>query len=111
MDDFLVLGSDRPQHDVRLLAVLQRIEGAGVTLNAQKCVFSSESVKFLGHAIDQTGIRADPDKTLAIREMKPPTSVPELRRFMGIVNQLDKFTPNLAQLTQPLRELLSKSTT
>ena len=40
--------------------------------------------------------------------MKPPTTVPELCRFMGMVNQLGKFTPNLAQFTQPLRELLRK---
>ena len=41
--------------------------------------------------------------------MSAPTTVPELRRFLGMVNQLGKFTPNLAELTQPLRELLSKS--
>lgn len=40
--------------------------------------------------------------------MKPPTNVSELRRFMGMVNQLGKFTSNLAELTQPLRQLLSK---
>ena len=40
--------------------------------------------------------------------MKPPNNVSELRRFMGMVNQLGKFSPNLADLTQPLRELLSK---
>ena len=42
--------------------------------------------------------------------MRAPTTIPELRRFMGIVNQLGKFTPNLANLTQPLRALLSKGT-
>ena len=68
-------------------------------------------IKFLGHVIDQTGIRADPEKTLAIQEMKPPTTVSELRRFLGMVNQLGKFTSNLAQLTQPLRELLGKNST
>ena len=111
MDDVLVFGSDRTQHDARLLAVLQRIESAGVTLNAQKCVFGTTVIKFLGHVIDQTGIRADPEKTLAIQEMKPPTTVSELRRFLGMVNQLGKFTSNLAQLTQPLRELLGKNST
>ena len=99
------------QHDARLLAVLKRIESAGATLNAQKCVFGVTSVNFHGHVIDQTGIRADPEKTLAIQQMKPPTTVPELQRFMGMVNQLGKFTPNLAQLSQPLRELLGKNTT
>ena len=111
MDDVLVFGSDRAQHDTRLLAVLQRIQSAGVTLNSQKCEFGKTSVKFLGHVIDETGIRADPEKTSAIREIEPLTTVPELRRFMGMVNQLSKFTPHLAQQTQPLRELLSKDTT
>lgn len=41
--------------------------------------------------------------------MAAPRSVPELRRFLGMVNQLGKFTPHLAELTQPLRELLSKN--
>lgn len=65
---------------------------------------------FLCHIIKETGIWADPDRTAAIREIKPPTTVPELRRFMGMVNKLGKFTPKLAQLTQPLRELFSKNT-
>jgi len=43
--------------------------------------------------------------------MKPPTTISELRHFVGMVNQLGKFTPNLAQLTQPLRELLGKNAT
>ena len=40
--------------------------------------------------------------------MAAPTNVSELRRFMGMTNQLGKFSPNLANLTQPLRELLNK---
>ena len=48
MDDILVFGSDRTQHDARLFAALQRIESAGVTLNAQKCVFGTIMIKFLG---------------------------------------------------------------
>ncbi len=51
------------------------------------------------------------EKTDAITKMGPPTSVPKLLRFMRMVNQLGKFTPNLAKLTQSLPELLSKSRT
>ena len=65
-------------------------------------------LKFLGHLVNGDGIHADPDKTSAICEMAPPTNVSELRRFMGMANQLGKFSPNLANLTQPLCELLSK---
>ena len=111
MDDILVFGGNAAEHDERLKAVLTQIAAAGATLNPTKCEFSKSKLKFLGHIIDQQGIRADPDKTTAIIEMKPPSNVPELRRFMGMVNQLGKFSKNLAELTQPLRQLLSKKST
>ena len=107
MDDVLVHGADKAEHDVRLTVVLKRIEAAGVTLNSEKCEFEKDRVKFLGHLIDQEGIRADPEKTSAIRLMEAPSNVPELRRFLGMVNQLGKFSPCIAELSQPLRELLS----
>ena len=47
---------------------------------------------------------SDPEKTQAIANMPAPDNVPGLRRFLGMVNQ---FSPNLAELTKPLRELLS----
>ena len=108
MDDVLVFGKDRAQHDARVTAALQRIESAGVTLNPEKCELGKTSLKFLGHLINESGIRADPAKTSSIREMRRPANVSELRRFMGMVNQLRKFTPNFAELTQLRRELLGK---
>ena len=108
MDDVLVFGKSAEEHDTRLLAVLQRIQQAGVTLNPDKCEFNKTSLIFLGHLLDHRGVQADPQKTSAILKMDPPTSVAELRRFMGMANQLGNFSRNLAELTQPLRELLSK---
>ena len=108
MDDILVFGRDQKEHDSRLKMVLQHVEAAGVTLNREKCEFSQTKLVFLGHLIDNEGIRPDPEKTTAITQMQAPTNVPELRRFLGMVNQLGKFSSNLAELTQPLRELLSK---
>ena len=109
MDDILVFGKDKTEHDQHLEAVLRRIEEAGATLNSNKCEFGKKSLTFLGHVIDEDGIRADPAKTEAIKKMSPPTSVPALRRFLGMANQLGKFTPNLAEISKPLRELLGKS--
>ena len=43
--------------------------------------------------------------------MSPPTTVTQLRRFLGMVNQMNRFSPHLAQLSQPLRELLSSKKT
>ena len=84
MDDILIFGKDQSEHDQRLEAVLRRIEDAGATLNPQKCEFSKDKLTFLGHVIDAEGIRADPEKTEALRKMSPPTSVPKLRRFLGL---------------------------
>ena len=70
-------------------------------------MFHQTSVKFLGHVIDEDGIRTDPEKTLAISNMEPPQSVSDLRRFMGLVNQLGKFSSRIAEISQPLRGLLS----
>lgn len=111
MDDVLVFGKDKEEHDVRLTAALERIKAAGVTLNPSKCEFEKSKLKFLGHIIDENGIQADPEKTAAIREMKPPTNVSELRRLLGMANQLGKFSSRLTEISQPLRLLLSKKTT
>lgn len=107
LDDILVFGRDQKEHDSRLTAALQRVRDAGVTLNRDKCEFSKSRLTFLGHIVDKDGISADPEKTSAIRDMATPTNITELRRFMGMANQLGKFSPNIATLSQPLRELLS----
>ena len=107
MDDVLIFGKDKTEHDVRLRKVLERLQTTGVTLNSNKCVFNKREVKFLGHVISKDGVKADPEKTSAIRKMEVPQSVSELRRFLGMVNQLGKFSPRISELSQPLRELLS----
>ena len=107
MDDVLIFGRSKKEHDSRLLAVLSRLTAAGVTLNRSKCVFSQNSVKFLGHEIDECGVRADPEKVKAITNIDKHKNTKELRRFLGMVNQLGKFTPRLAEISQPLRQLLS----
>ena len=106
IDDVLIFGSTQTEHDSRLMAVMERIKAANVTLNPKKCEFSKPQVKFLGHLIDANGIQADPEKTAAISSMKPPHNVTELRRFLGMANQLGKFSPHLAEYSQPPRELL-----
>ena len=109
MDDILVHAPDQVTHDQRLRGVLQRLREAGVTLN-EKCKFSKTSIKFLGHIIDAKGIHVDPDKVKAIRKFPAPTNITELQRFMGMVNQLAKFIPSLADGNAPLRHLLCKDT-
>ena len=61
--------------------------------------------------IGSHGISQDPQKTKAITDMSSPTAVAQLRRFLGMINQMNRFSPHLAQISQPLRELLSSKKT
>ena len=107
IDDILIYGKTQAEHDKRLTAVLLKIAEAGITLNEEKCEFSQSQVKFLGQIVDSNGIHPDPGKVTAIKQMNAPTNITELSRFLGMVNQLAKFTPQLSEATKPLRELLS----
>ena len=78
-----------------------------VTLNPVKCKFARNQVPFLGHIIDGDGIHTDPETITAITDMAIPSYISELRRFLGMVNQLSKFSPELVEKSKPLRELLS----
>jgi len=106
VDDILIFGKTQAQHDQRLATVLEKLEKANITLNETKCQFSVSSVTYLGHVIDKEGVKPDPEKVVAIEEFDKPTDVPGLRRFLGMVNYLAKFVPQLATKTKPLRDLL-----
>lgn len=108
IDDILVHGSTQEEHDSRLKSTLSSLSKAGVTLNAEKCEFSKTEVHFLGHVVNAEGISVSPNKVKAILDMPEPSNVSELRTYMGMVNQLGKFLPNLAEITEPLRALLNK---
>ena len=90
------------------LQVLSRLEGLGMTLNSEKCQFAQSSVKFLGHVVDSSGIRPDPSKVSAIRNVPAPENMGDVWRFLGMVNQPSKFAPHLAEMTKPPRDLLVK---
>ncbi|UYV78302.1 K02A2.6-like, partial [Cordylochernes scorpioides] len=108
MDDILIFAKRKEEHDETLREVLRRLKNSGITLNKEKCQFGVSNVTFLGHYIDEHGIKADEKKVKAIAEMKPPNDVHGVQRFMGMVNFLGRFVPNLAEITKPLNDLRKK---
>ena len=56
IDDILIYGSTRAEHDKNFQAVLERIQSVSVTLNKEKCEFGKAIIKFLGHIISPEGI-------------------------------------------------------
>ena len=109
MDDIVIFGASRKEHDARVRAVFRRLEDSGITLNLQKCDSSQSSITYLGHIVTADGIKADPAKVRAITEMPQPTDISVIRRFLGMANQLGKFSSDLSTVTKPLRDLLQKS--
>jgi len=88
---------------------MQRLQIAGITLNVGKCEFGVTKTKFLSHVIDESRIRADPDKTKAIMDFPIPSNRRELRRFFEIVNYLGKFSPQISSNTRHLQQLLGNN--
>ncbi|XP_037520526.1 uncharacterized protein LOC119397159 [Rhipicephalus sanguineus] len=110
IDDILVFGKTRSEHDHRLRQVMDRLAKAGVTLNREKCSFSTtSSVKFLGVVVSAEGIPPDPDKVAAIRFMHPSEDVAGVRRLPCLVNHIGRFLPHVSEVTAPIRALLLKN--
>ncbi|KAK3710125.1 hypothetical protein QZH41_001605 [Actinostola sp. cb2023] len=110
VDDILIWGRDEKEHNDRLAKVLKRARAINLKLNKEKSKILRDELSYIGHIITAEGVKPDPDKVKGIAEMKVPTDIKELQRFMGMVNYLGKFLPNLSNSTQALRELLQKET-
>ena len=111
VDDILITGRNQAEHDRRLHNTLTQISESGLTLNPDKCVFSQTRLQYLGQIIDKEGVKKDPAKVKATVDMPQPKDLSDLRRFLGMVNQVMKFCPHVAEMTQPLRDLLKKGAT
>ena len=85
-----------------------KIRESGLKLNKTQCQIRKQSIVFLGHFISSEDIKIDPSKIEAITKTPLPRSVNELQRFLGVINYLGKFIPNLTEHTAPLRNLLKK---
>ncbi|CAC5364689.1 unnamed protein product [Mytilus coruscus] len=108
IDDILVWGTTRKEHDDRLRSVLNRCQEVGLTLNAEKCKFRVKEVTYIGHTLSADGVRPDQEKIRAIKEMPAPTDKKEVQRLLGTINYLAKFVPNMSAVTEPIRKLLKE---
>ena len=65
---------------------------------------------FFGHIFGNKGVSADPEKVKTIQNSQPPTSVSEVRLFLGMIQYVARFIPVYANITEPLRRLTKKET-
>ena len=94
----------KDEHDTRLMAVLQRLEKAGMTLNFQKCQFLQGSINFI--MLWQEWYSCQPREDSRYLQHESLQSVSDLRRFMDLVNQLGKISSRITEISQPVREQL-----
>ena len=87
---------------------LKRI-GGGLKINPEKCHFLKQKTKFLGHIIDEEGVRTDPDKLESIKTFERPKCIKKLRSFLGLCNYYRKFIKNYSSLARNLETLFGSN--
>lgn len=109
LDDIVVATSDFSSHLKVLEDVLTRLKKAGLTLNWDKSHFCRDELRYLGYIVDHTGLRVDPEKIEAILGFPTPTTVRQVRRFLGLATWYRRFVPEFSRLAAPMTDLLRKS--
>ena len=109
IDDIIVQGKDRAAHDASLTETLKRLTQRGVKLNKEKCLFGVNKLSFLGHTFGDRGISPEAQKIKAITSAKAPTSISELRLFLGMTQFVSRYIESYASITEPLRRLTRKT--
>jgi len=97
IDDILIASSNEEEHKEHLLLVFQRLQKYGLTINLQKSTIGEKSVKFLGYNISERGTLPDKERIAVIQDFKPPKTVKELRRFLGMINFYRRWIPGAAK--------------
>ena len=92
-----------------LIDVLTKLENAGYRLSETKSEFFKSEIEWIGHRINQAGIRPLQDKLLAMKELKQPNNEKELKSVLGAIQYLSKNIDNLSLQTDSLRRLLKKN--
>ncbi|XP_075496384.1 uncharacterized protein LOC142533477 [Primulina tabacum] len=106
IDDIVVKSKQAADHIEHLRKSFQRMRQHELKLNPLKCAFGVKAGKFLGFLVHQRGVEVDKNKAKAIMEANPPRNKKELQRFLGQVNYLRRFIPNLAGKTNEFSQLL-----
>jgi len=109
IDDILIARESDKANLESLEEVLRRIEDANLRLKLKKCQFLKSSIDYLGYRIDAEGLHPLEEKVKAIQDAPAPTSVQELKSYLGLIAYYSKFMPNLSAVLHPLYKLLRKS--
>ena len=112
MDDIIIVTRGSKQDlERKLFDVLNKLEKAGYRASEKNSEFFMKQTKWLGHEIDENGIKPNKAKVEAILKLNPQENTKELISFLRAIQYMDKFLPKLSERTDRLRNLLKKNET
>lgn len=109
LDDVIIASENETEHKQHLLKVFERFNEFGITINFAKCSFGKTKLDFLGYEVSTEGIIPLTDKVKAIIDFPKPSTIEELRRFMGMLNFYRAHIPHSAAHQLHLYKYLGSS--
>ena len=108
LDDIVIYRNTLEEHVDHLRKVFRLLRQNELYVKKEKCFFALGEVGFLGHHIRDGKLMMEEGKIKAIQEWDPPTKVPQLRSFLGLVNYYRRFINGYSARAAPLTDLLKK---
>ena len=108
LDDILIFSKSLSAHLDHIRTVLSSLRENQLYCKLSKCEFGAEEVLFLGHRIDGHSIMPDDKKLSAVKAWPTPTSVTEVRQFLGFTNYFRRFINHYSSIASPLEEITGK---
>ena len=109
IDDMLVKSVKAELHVDHLAESFQVLKDYKMKLNPTKCAFGVFTGKFLGFIVNNSGIKANPDKIKAVLEMRPPSNTKEIQDLIGRISALSRFLSKSSDKCQPFFQILKKA--
>jgi len=108
MDDLIVYGDTKEQHWANLDKVLARLQKYGLVIKGEKCKWAQTELQYLGIVINKDGQRMSDSRKQALFDMPKPTTMTQLRSFMGAANYFHRFIRPFGEIAAPLHKLVKK---
>ncbi|GJW35190.1 putative reverse transcriptase domain-containing protein [Tanacetum coccineum] len=109
INDILVYSKDNEENGKHLKIILELLKKERLYAKFSKCNFWLDSVQFLDHVIDRSGVHVDPAKIKAIKNWAAPTTPTKVRQFLGLAGYYRRFIEGFSLISKLLTKLTQKN--